>query len=312
MSAGISSWRAGHRRRRRPGGPERRSRARSPRRDHHGHRGARPGRRSGLDHSRRVRRQAARGGWRRLHRSHQDHVRQLARDLGLAPIRILRDGFGFYGPDARGRRRIQATPGGFRAVARLLHTEIADFRLAESRWDSAIAARLARQSVAAWLDTRNASPALRAGVRAFRGFFLADPGRSVAAATGRAIRGERMAGSRRHLPDPARQRPPRDTDGTAAPRTHSPSHDRPSRAARRSRRASDHRGPDRSSLGDRRCVPRLRAARIDGARRRLRPGVAGAPAAGHLALAIRVRDAHAAAVRAPILEEARPACGVRH
>jgi monoamine oxidase len=106
---------------------------------------------------------------------HQDQVRQLARDLGLAPIRILRDGFGFYGPDARGRRRIQATPGGFRAVSRLLHTEIADFKLAESRWDSAIAARLARQSVAAWLDTRNASPALRAGVRAFRGFFLADP-----------------------------------------------------------------------------------------------------------------------------------------
>ena len=77
---------------------------------------------------------------------HQDQVRQLARDLGLAPIRILRDGFGFYGPDARGRRRIQATPGGFRAVGRLLHTEIADFKLAESTLGQRYCRRVLRDS----------------------------------------------------------------------------------------------------------------------------------------------------------------------
>src|SRR6266849_4714980 len=37
----------------------------------------------------------------------QEHVVALARELGLAPVRILRDGFGFYGPDVRGQRRIQ-------------------------------------------------------------------------------------------------------------------------------------------------------------------------------------------------------------
>src|SRR6185369_3454673 len=34
----------------------------------------------------------------------QEHVFTLARELGLKPQRILRESFGFYGPDARGRR----------------------------------------------------------------------------------------------------------------------------------------------------------------------------------------------------------------
>jgi len=105
----------------------------------------------------------------------QDHVRQLARDLGLKPIRILRDGFGFYGPDKHGHRRIHTTARGFQRAARLLRNEIEDFQLAEERWDSAVAARFARQSVASWLDARKAAPELRASLRAFRGFFLADP-----------------------------------------------------------------------------------------------------------------------------------------
>src|SRR4029079_11612398 len=40
----------------------------------------------------------------------QEHVLGLARDLGLKPERILRESFGFYGPDARGRRRIHSGP----------------------------------------------------------------------------------------------------------------------------------------------------------------------------------------------------------
>src|SRR3954471_20160835 len=40
----------------------------------------------------------------------QDHVLALAKALGLETTRILRNGFGFYGPDARGRRRVHAGP----------------------------------------------------------------------------------------------------------------------------------------------------------------------------------------------------------
>src|SRR5438874_13823860 len=43
----------------------------------------------------------------------QEHVRQLAHELGLRPVRILRGSFGYYGPDARGVRRIHHGPGAF-------------------------------------------------------------------------------------------------------------------------------------------------------------------------------------------------------
>jgi monoamine oxidase len=105
----------------------------------------------------------------------QDDVLRLARELGLRPARILRTGFGFYGPDARGCRRIHATPTALAAVGRYLKNEIRDFKLAEERWDSGIAASLAVLSVAQWLDRIDAPAPFRAGMRAFRGFFLADP-----------------------------------------------------------------------------------------------------------------------------------------
>lgn len=105
----------------------------------------------------------------------QDHVHALARELGLAPVRILRDSFGYYGPDARGSRRIHAGPGAFQQIGQLLRPTVRDFKLAEERWDSAVGARLGRQSVAEFLDEVKAPPPLRAGVRGFRGFFLADP-----------------------------------------------------------------------------------------------------------------------------------------
>jgi len=105
----------------------------------------------------------------------QDHVLTLARELGLKPVRILRDGWGYYGPNAQGKRRMQLGPGYWAKTARLLAPEIADFTLAEERWDSAVAARLGRMTVMDWLQERGVSEAYKASVRGFRGFFLADP-----------------------------------------------------------------------------------------------------------------------------------------
>ena len=47
--------------------------------------------------------------------------------------------------------------------------------MAEQRWDSPIAAEIARRSVAQWLDEEGKDEELRATTTALRGFFLADP-----------------------------------------------------------------------------------------------------------------------------------------
>jgi monoamine oxidase len=104
----------------------------------------------------------------------QTHVLDLAKALGLETSRILRDGFRFYGPDARGRRGIHSMSAIARA-GRYLEPLVRDFKLAEERWDSAVAAALATRSVMSWLDDVRAPKALKAGMRGFRGFFLADP-----------------------------------------------------------------------------------------------------------------------------------------
>jgi monoamine oxidase len=105
----------------------------------------------------------------------QEALRGLARELGLEPVRILRAGFGFYGVDRRGRRRVYSGPGAFEILPKLLRQEIRDFKMSEQRWDSAVAARLARTSVAEWLASARVPQHLRSAARAFRGFFLADP-----------------------------------------------------------------------------------------------------------------------------------------
>jgi monoamine oxidase len=105
----------------------------------------------------------------------QQHVHDLAKALGLKTARILRRGFGFYGPDGRGHRTIDRSGQAFQHVARSLGPEIRDFNIAEQRWDSAVGHKLARTSVAQWLDSIDAPSHLRARLRAFRGFFLADP-----------------------------------------------------------------------------------------------------------------------------------------
>jgi monoamine oxidase len=105
----------------------------------------------------------------------QSHLRELASELGLKPVRILRRGWAFYGPDNQGRRRVRSGPGAFAEAERRLATEIADYQLADGRWDSAVARALGRRSVADWLQSAHAENALSAALRGLRGFFLADP-----------------------------------------------------------------------------------------------------------------------------------------
>jgi monoamine oxidase len=105
----------------------------------------------------------------------QHHVRELAETLGLRPIRILRRGWGFYGADAHGRRTVRSAPGAFEQAAKHLEREVHEYKLADRRWDSAIARAIARRSVAQWLKEIRADEAFEAAMRGLRGFFLADP-----------------------------------------------------------------------------------------------------------------------------------------
>jgi monoamine oxidase len=105
----------------------------------------------------------------------QAHVRELVASLHLDVVRILRTGWGFYGPDRSGRRRIHSAPRTFEEAARRLKSEIRDFTLAGGRWDSAVALALGRTSVADWLAAGRPDAVLAAGLRSLRGFFLADP-----------------------------------------------------------------------------------------------------------------------------------------
>ena len=105
----------------------------------------------------------------------QEDVLQLAQELQLKAVRILRAGWGFYGGPRPGARRIRSQPDTFERAARLLEPEIAAYKAADSRWDSGVAQWIGRQSVAAWLERIKADKDLAAGIRGLRGFFLADP-----------------------------------------------------------------------------------------------------------------------------------------
>jgi len=113
--------------------------------------------------------------------SDHDAVKTLAARLRLRLVPILERGLGYYGADTGGRLRRQSMASGFRHLAPAIHALVADYKLGEQRWDTAFAARLARQSVADWardVAARQGAPApsyLLERLRAFRGLFLADP-----------------------------------------------------------------------------------------------------------------------------------------
>jgi monoamine oxidase len=107
----------------------------------------------------------------------QHEIRELCGDLGLPLARILRGGFNYVRPDATGHAHIVGRGGarGWDRLAEALAPLTRTYRLAEQRWDSPIAADIAKRSVAQWLDDIGADPELRATAIGLRGFFLADP-----------------------------------------------------------------------------------------------------------------------------------------
>ena len=109
--------------------------------------------------------------------SGQHELLDLARDMGLATIRILTGGWGFYGTSTNGSRKARGAVDTLERVAELLSPEIRAYKATESRWDSAVSRWLARQSVSDWIARVRPGRELAAGLRGLRGFFLADPER---------------------------------------------------------------------------------------------------------------------------------------
>jgi monoamine oxidase len=106
-----------------------------------------------------------------------DAIRTLADAFHLPLVRVLKKGFAFARPDKHGRIRVvkPAPNRGWEHLSRALEPLSQTYRIAERRWDTPIAADIARHSVAQWLDDQHADDDLRQTARGLRGFFLADP-----------------------------------------------------------------------------------------------------------------------------------------
>jgi monoamine oxidase len=104
-------------------------------------------------------------------------LRSLADAVGLRQVRILSAGFAYARTGANGSVRLvsRSAVRGWERLARAVADDAQRYRWAERRWDSPIAAEIARRSVADWLSETNADAELRATAIALRGFFLADP-----------------------------------------------------------------------------------------------------------------------------------------
>ena len=105
----------------------------------------------------------------------QAAVLKLAKTLGLETTRILRQGFGYYGPNPHGHHTIQKLDTYVDEMEKPFGSLIRDYKLAEQRWDSAVAHRLARQSIAERLQETDTPAWVRARLKGLRGLFLADP-----------------------------------------------------------------------------------------------------------------------------------------
>jgi monoamine oxidase len=120
--------------------------------------------------------QHAEAGGDLIEEGHHEILR-LARRLGLEPVRVLRQGFGFARPSVKGRTVETIAPARqpWAPLAERLEPWVQAYCLAERCWDSVIAQQIARLSVADWLDQVHADRKTRALALGLRGFFLADP-----------------------------------------------------------------------------------------------------------------------------------------
>jgi monoamine oxidase len=107
--------------------------------------------------------------------SDQTAVIALAKDLGLPLVRILKDGFGFYTVNARGRSQVRTGMSHLGELFAPFYGAVREYQLIEGRWDGPIAEAFGRESVAAYLVRTGVSRELIDRMRALRGFFLADP-----------------------------------------------------------------------------------------------------------------------------------------
>lgn len=106
-----------------------------------------------------------------------DALRALIQSLRLELVQVLRQGWTFARREDDGRiRAVPVTPGaGWDRLAEALDPLGEPYRLSERRWDTPIAALLARRSVLRWLDDIQADPDFREITIGLRGFFLAEP-----------------------------------------------------------------------------------------------------------------------------------------
>jgi monoamine oxidase len=120
-----------------------------------------------------------------LHRQHaeagadlidesQTEICALIAAVGLRTARILPGGFAPV-RDVGRRRRIGSLRS-WQDLGKRLQPEVRAFRVSEQRWDGGVAAALARESVAEWLERIRAPNAIKDVAVGLRGFFLADPG----------------------------------------------------------------------------------------------------------------------------------------
>ena len=103
----------------------------------------------------------------------QTEICKLISAVGLRTARILPGGF--TPVQQTGHRRRIGGKGTWEQLAKRLQPEVRAFCLSEQRWDGGVAASLAGESVAQWLDRIRAPKHLRDVAVGLRGFFLADP-----------------------------------------------------------------------------------------------------------------------------------------
>lgn len=107
----------------------------------------------------------------------EDHaaIRQLAAELGVPLVRVLRRGFGLA-LEVKGRVQIAPSQRAiWSELRRLLTPALQAFDAARRDWHSAIASELASRSVTELLSMAGAGPHLHDFAVALRGFFAADP-----------------------------------------------------------------------------------------------------------------------------------------